>query len=263
MLALMVVGFYRSVRLDAQLIVNSLFLLPFDKRHLMAVAWTLVFEIYFYLVFAISLPLRSATKCFLCTSSMLAISNLVAPAIPHESLRAFLSSQIVFEFCFGLAIGLFVVSDRARVTSPGLLALLGAVSLLLATSRLEASSNHELEGWLRVWAWGLPAALIVLSAVFWSPRLSVLSRVAVLLGDASYAIYLTHAFVMAVYAKALRLFPAPSSISQWPVMFAVLTVALACGVIAHLTVERFAIRLTRPIVDPRLDDSGRSAPTSV
>ena len=52
-IAISAVGFLRNMDIDLSVIVNSIFLLPGNK--LVFVAWTLSYEVYFYLIFSICL----------------------------------------------------------------------------------------------------------------------------------------------------------------------------------------------------------------
>lgn len=242
MLGLKLVGFYRSVNTGSAFVLNSLLLLPLHKTYLIGVAWTLVYELYFYLLFALTLPLRSVKLSVLGTAALILVVYALAPFAPLESLRIFLGSPIVFEFCFGMLLGWYVTRREAAPHATSAL-VVGMGALIVATLLIPAPNTNGLVGMQRVLGWGLPAVLCVWSAVHWAPAASRLTRSAILVGDASYAIYLTHVFVMVVYAKLLRSSPALASASQWPLTSLGLLVALLLGVTAHLIVEKRVTRL--------------------
>jgi exopolysaccharide production protein ExoZ len=58
----------------------------------------------------------------------------------------------------------------------------------------------------------------------------------VLLGDASYAIYLTHPLVMITYARLLK--GSLATLSQWPVIPFVVLLSASLGLFIHIFVER-------------------------
>ena len=76
-----------------------------------------------------------------------------------------------------------------------------------------------------------------------SPR-GWLGRALVSLGDASYALYLAHGFVMDGYGVALR-HAGFARLPQGPVVLAMIALSIAVGVALHLMVERPVLRLLR------------------
>lgn len=242
-LSLKALGFFRSVSTEPAFIVNSLLLLPLHETYLIGVAWTLVYEMYFYLLFAASLAFANARGSLLITISLLSAAYLSSHGVPFPSLRAFLSSECVFEFGLGLLVG-YVVTQRRLPRATQLLFIPGLLALIALSARIVApSTNEPASDVQRFFVWGLPATLIVLSAVYWTPASNTLSRWGRLLGDASFAVYLTHGFVMVSYAVILRNVPAVAAMSQWPVTCCVVAICLIVGLVAHRTVERAANRL--------------------
>ena len=67
-----------------------------------------------------------------------------------------------------------------------------------------------------MWAWGLPAVLIVAASVTWRMAPIVGSKAWLLMGDASYAIYLLHPYVMWLYVKGLAYFDPFAQAPQLP-----------------------------------------------
>ena len=88
----------------------------------------------------------------------------------------------------------------------------------------------------RVFAWGLPAFLIVLSFLSFRPNRASFLRLIVLLGDASYAIYLTHRFVVITYARLLK--GALADLPQWPVIPIVILLSASLGLVFRVFIER-------------------------
>jgi exopolysaccharide production protein ExoZ len=124
------------------------------------------------------------------------------------------------------------------------------VALIALSSQIDSPDttgrHDELE---RFFIWGVPAACIVFSAVFWDPKPSPIARLAKLLGDASYSLYLTHWFVMVGYAVVLRRVPVIAAMSQWPVTSSVVGVAVILSILTHLTLERFLNRTVQSAFD--------------
>ncbi|UVK46657.1 acyltransferase [Mesorhizobium sp. AR07] len=157
--------------------------------------WTLNYEMLFYVLFtaAIVLPVRWALAALLATLAGLVVAGRLAAPLPEPF--GFWTDPILLEFAFGVTIGIMCVWGlqlpgvaRACVAGAGLAALMLAaafpdVSVLLP----------------RPLVYGLPAAFIVGGAAL-APRgrrpESLAARWGAGVGDASYALYLLHPFVI-------------------------------------------------------------------
>ena len=168
---------------------------------LLWLGWSLMFEIYFYLVltaFVAWKPRRVVrdTITLLCCLALLGVGIGI-----HRPLLVIWMNPIILEFVFGCVIGVFYsryrngTAYRARIgiamAAPGV-ALLAAT---IFTGYGDASEARSImtgyDCWLRVCVWGVPSALFVAGVIFWNPRMrSAPARLLVFLGDASYSIYL-------------------------------------------------------------------------
>ena len=113
--------------------------------------------------------------------------------MPLSGILAFYTDPIILEFAAGLLI--------AKAWTSGVTVPVKAASfvMLLGFALLLAGSETTLP---RIVAAGIPAFLIVAGAVFSESRYQLKpSRTLVLLGDASYSIYLSHVIVLPVVAK--------------------------------------------------------------
>ncbi len=155
-----------------------------------SLGWTLNYEIFFYAVFAVALASRSRAVPMLVA---LMIGALVVAGLllrPTAAPLVVWTSPLMLEFLFGVALG--VMRLRGVALPAWLRALLFAAgAALLAGDVLAAWAGRAV-------AWGLPAALLMAGVVLGpEPRLNGrLARLAVLLGDASYALYLLHPFAV-------------------------------------------------------------------
>jgi peptidoglycan/LPS O-acetylase OafA/YrhL len=185
--------------------------------------WTLNFEMFFYATLAIALFLpRLAALC--CVSALMA--GIVLLRVPYYG------STIILEFVLGLWIG-FAFCKQVCLSPAARIAFitLGAVAIV-ATVFLPPQD--------RLLTFGIPAALIVAGAVFGTPIPGTrVVRALVLLGDASYALYLTHPLMTRLCATSLRRLV---GLEQGPQQTLYILVALAASVtlalVIHLAVER-------------------------
>ncbi len=159
-------------------------------RPLLPVGWTLTYEFLFYLLFALALTLRVDALRILVPGLGFVV---IAALLKTESWPAWtiLFNTIVVEFIFGVALAKLVLRQFSLPTwAASCLAVSGLV-LILALPQVSES--------LRPLTWGLPALALVAGAVFLERRLAqLLPHWVLVLGDASYSIYLTHGFVVPV-----------------------------------------------------------------
>ncbi|PZP32067.1 MAG: acyltransferase [Roseateles depolymerans] len=166
-----------------------------------SLGWTLNFEMLFYALMSLALLLpgrRGPAALVAAVVALAAAGLLLAPA---ELPWALWCQPIVLEFLFGLLIARWRLAGlRLAAPQAGLLIALGIAGLLLGSQWGEASPL-----WAgRAFCMGLPAALIVTACA----GLRVADartrgwRLAVLGGDASYALYLVHPFVIGAAERA-------------------------------------------------------------
>jgi exopolysaccharide production protein ExoZ len=240
-------------------VLASLLLLPTDHQ-LISVAWTLVYEIYFYAIFAATLPLKSIGFTATAATASIVGFFLMSHALPVGRLQAFLANPIPLEFCMGLWLGFGFVARGTRSAAwpvPIACGLVGICLLVAAPLFVPHQNTSGLSGLLRVLAWGIPAVLVLASFLGLGPPKSAAGRLLVLLGDASYALYLTHVFVMIGYGRLIK----TSAIGGWDQIYVVpCVVALSAAVAAlfYLRVERPTVALAKTLFRRRSDGSCRA-----
>jgi len=159
---------------------------------LFTIGWTLCFEALFYA--GAALVLRSWRW-----AGVLAIAYAASWWLrlgTGWAVFRFLGNPLILEFLFGVAVAHIWRERRAPGIGLALLALgtvlLTAVPLWPELYSYERSFDGSLAG-ERVLLFGVPAALIVCGALHLEPRVpSRLVKGLSVLGDASYALYLTH-----------------------------------------------------------------------
>lgn len=172
-----------------QSVVSSLTLWPVYRAIVppaLPVGWTLCFEMLFYCALAWSL--RVGAKAPLAMFALAFAGGFLMDA----PLLHFLGSPMILEFLFGALIAKCPLDKRLAVP---LLAF--AVTILLGSPSwlYDNGIAFDREAILRVGYWGVPAALIVYAALA-NERLFRDWDIPVLLGNASYSIYLFHLIVM-------------------------------------------------------------------
>jgi len=174
----------------------SLFFIPFkDTSPIVFTGWTLSYEMFFYLLFAIPLALRigvvrTLAPLLLILGVLGYLNHAGWPAI------AMLVSPLLLEFLAGLLLGYAVL--HGKIGNHWLMGALGILAMVvLCLVGLPYLS-------LRLLIWGVPAFCILLGTVAMEP---VASRGwpgwVLLIGDSSYSLYLSHVVVLPVVEKIL------------------------------------------------------------
>ena len=217
---------------------------------LFGLGWTLNCEMVFYLLFALGLGWgrRAALAWLLASLVLLAAARALVPAMPMP--LAFWTSPILLEFAFGALLAL--ARDRGVRLDPTLQVL----TLVLAFGFLARATEPGLA--MRPLAYGLPAAALVACSALGRDAGAGrrAARWIVALGDASYALYLTHPFVLRAGREAiLRLGLAPA-IGPWGTLAILVVLACLASLAVHRFIETPLSLRARALLDPR---AGRDA----
>ena len=220
----------------------SVVLLPWRRadgfvQPVLRLGWTLEYEMLFYAIVACALPLRRPLALAAILAGILALA-IAGQSIPWNSAPPiFWTDPIVLEFGLGV-----VVAIAARYGQRGGwsgLAVLVAILLLLAVP-----GDHP-----RVVARGIPAALLVLCALSWRRLPGWL----LLLGDASYALYLVHPFPMRAIRVAFGHMNVPAATAVPLYLVTTMAACLGLAVALHLLLEQPILRCGRSRLRRRAD----------
>lgn len=227
----------------SQLIYNSIFLIGARAESVLAVGWTLFHEIAFYIVFGILILNRKLGAVVFCAWM---ITCALAPwTKPNE----YYFQIININFLFGILAGLYF--SKLRIPR---FVMMVSIFCFIAIG-MEEIYIKAVDPEFRSIMYGLASAFGIAAAVSAEKAGTISSPYAVrLLGDASYSLYLVHYPVIAIVAQIWR----SSPVKDLPVLIAfvaLLTAALAAGLITHVIVERpivsfLNMRMTKRRVEP-------------
>lgn len=229
---------FRNLQLDFPYVAGSLLLIPVTRpdpassiHPILDQGWTLSYELGFYLLFALGLRFGSARRFLMFLPLAFGLLVMLGQALdPASAAAQFLRLPLTFEFYFGLLIAWLLSRGHLPERGHLVLALLGlAFFALSAAFRIDAS--------LRPLVWGMPSALLVIAALGISPVRGIAGQVGIALGNASYSIYLTHAFGIFVMARiAVGYVNTPLAALAW--QCATVLVCIAGGYVAYMLIER-------------------------
>jgi exopolysaccharide production protein ExoZ len=179
---------------------GSLTMIPFyhggSTDPLVAVGWTLSFEIFFYLLIAIALGLHMKPIRFLVPAIFLLV---LAGRFHKRTWPAFtlLANPLLLEFLAGVLVGVVIMRGFRLHKRWGLaLTIIGLFMILLPRT---VPPMH------RTLTWGVPALMIVLGiALFEGQFIGRWPKWTLLLGDASYSLYLSHVLVLHLVSRAFE-----------------------------------------------------------
>lgn len=244
-------------------IIKSLLLWPQSELPVLKVGWTLIHEMFFYLVFSLALMFRRpALPALLIVWAGLTLlgSWLVHDANLDSPVLALATSHLTLEFIAGAFVALAV--RHGLHVQPRAIFLLGLAGLAAALVLYTTPTPSALL-WGRVAVFTLPCcALLYGSVVMEQERGLRIPRWCVALGNWSYALYLVHTIVILGLQRlsreaSLRL---PDGWKTWLVysepgisgdlVFAVAIFALSipAAALAHIYLERPLMRLTRKVI---------------
>jgi exopolysaccharide production protein ExoZ len=251
-------------------IAKSLFFFPYrdangDVMPLLAVGWTLNLEIFFYALFALSLAITRRWAPVLTCAALIAAkivhrqlgcSALLCEFYGHEYTTFLIEGVISFYIWKGLEPYAF----RWRL----IVAPLGGVSVVIFLLwNVHPPFAVATQQWFPFPLYYLMPPLLVTSALLLhSARFRWKWRLALLMGDASYALYLTHTIVIEIFRVSRNklvgdqiaiLHPKESIITAG----ALLVICSLVAIVVHYRVERPVIQALRRLIN----GSKRSEPT--
>ena len=186
---------------DVPQLLGSLLFIPYRTSSgitpLHGVGWTLNFEMFFYVLFTFVVATGSrAAIPALCVFLCLIVAAGKA-FTPTTTVLLFWSDPIALEFAGGM---LLALTFQKRVTLPAsvrvCVIVLGALAVVFYTPGTIPSGY-------RLLFWGVPAVAIVAGTVLGpQPTFGCLTKLIMMLGDASFALYLVHPLVAAFILRA-------------------------------------------------------------
>lgn len=237
---LLLPGGAKGTALEPGQILNSYLFLPFERHDgriapVLSLGWTLNYEMFFYVLMALALALPRPLWVI---AGLLGGAAMVGLLPGGGTFFVFWTNPLVLEFLFGIGLARLYQRGFHHPSATLALGLLMAGLALLVL--LDATPLP------RFVAAGFPAAVIVAAGTLLWPNRALPGQI---IGDASYALYLSHRFILrAMTLLILPLFPAAPG-PAWAY------VALTCGatVLASLAVHIWIERpLLRALSRPRL-----------
>jgi exopolysaccharide production protein ExoZ len=176
-------------------LLKSLFFIPFDKNGsgnfpILFLGWTLNYEMFFYAIFAIALAISHRLRIGLSAILIFGVNSLTINLASELPLGAY-SEPIVYEFSMGMLV--YLLATRPDSWAINALLVMATLAFGLFASYDVATDN-------RVFYAGIPSAIFLLITLSALGYLKIPTLI-LILGDASYCLYLSHPYIIEAIAK--------------------------------------------------------------
>jgi exopolysaccharide production protein ExoZ len=183
---------------------------------IIAIGWTLEWEMLFYLTFGLSIYFKKIKTRVLFIFFLMVLIFLISKKL------------FIFEFFLGILVAL--IYNRFRISKQiGFLLLITGITLLfLSINPISSIKNYD-----RFFYWGIPSAILITGAVY-SKQLE--NSFLMYLGNASYSIYLLQILTVPCFYKIVTYSHLKINSEFLTIICFVLTIICSC--IFHSVIEK-------------------------
>jgi len=185
-----------NVQFDLKALLGSYFFVPYtnfrgETNPILLQGWTLNFEMYFYLIFALSLFIADRLRRFIFVASVFITSVILGSKISSSiAVLMQVTSPMLLEFVLGMLLSASIGHFKTTIAN-------SVVMVSIAIALLFLAGMSDFPGYLRPVYYGLPAVTLLWGMVGLEPCLSKSpSQILLAVGDSSYSLYLAHPFVL-------------------------------------------------------------------
>jgi len=247
--ALVTPASFFSLKLDPVHIIKSFLFIPEVHPNLglaapvFTLGWTLNYEAFFYLFFGLCLLIADLRMRFMVIAAIFcALMILGAWLQPTGAILSSYLDPVMLEFLSGIILA---------ILSPYLArcgAVLGALLVAAGVVWIGVVYAHDM-ALPRLVSHAIPSIMAVTGALMLEPWARAHpSRIGLLLGDASYSIYLIHPFAQRTFLLAIIHTIGLPNINPTVYIFSAFFIAIVAGVICYLVLERRVLGLGRRLV---------------
>ena len=227
-------------------ILKSFLLWPDKAYPMLEVGWTLIHEMGFYFIFALILiASRRLRPLLICVWAALVIGGYAIGLHTHGPLTAIIFHPLSLEFCGGALLGYWLLKP-ARLTTAAPL-LIASLVFFIASIFIHIMTGQIYPGigWMRPATFGVAAIVLVLASYLFEQQGKTAPRWSVILGDWSYALYLTHVLSLSLIGRIWAGFDRPGVLDNLIMLPLMLIAALIVAGLAHKLIEVPIMRATK------------------
>jgi len=221
--------------------VGALLLWPANASAVIGQAWTLSYEMFFYLCFGLAMTLSLTRGLFVLGTVFVGLIAL-GVFIPNKGPALHLvTNTLLLEFLAGTVIGWLAHAGRLPLrwgpvlTGAGVAMFVGGIAIGYKWAPSAIS-------------WGIPSAVLVLGLVTWETARGASTTVRRLgkLGDSSYVLYLIHVLVVTLAVAISHALPANLALAPPLAALVIGLASIALAEAVHRGIERPMLALFSP-----------------
>lgn len=258
LLAIVVPSFLRNTTFSWQQLVKSLLFIPYARDNgelvpLMKLGWTLNYEMFFYITFAAAASFSVERRVLYVTTFFVALT-VIGALVPFTSaIPKFYTEELLLTFCVGMGIGLMLLRGSPLVREPRMAPLWAAAAVVFIALAFSMPQVQPL-GPKTDALFTLASAALLLFGLSVEKRIPI-SRIGLVLGDTSYAMYLTHMYFVGASIVVISKLAGPTA--PWLEVTSSILLSVLVAIPVHRLVEKPMGRWLRRLPGPL---SGRRAP---
>lgn len=181
-------------------LLKSLFFIPFEIsdgiiQPLLRIGWTVNCEIFFYILFFVSLKISRKFRGLICSLFLLLTVLLGQLFSDSVIFLRFYGDYVMLEFIYGIIAFYIIKAIYDKNYESKLPKIISILCLILAASTFAilvlTKNRTNILGYRRMLVWGLPALLIVMCVIIAEIHI-ILPKPFIYLGNMSFSIYLLH-----------------------------------------------------------------------
>jgi peptidoglycan/LPS O-acetylase OafA/YrhL len=232
---------------------KSLFFVPFAKSNglyqpILFVGWTVNYEMFFYMMLSIGVLINRRRAALLGASIMLTVMAACSFFAQSSVIARFYSDPVLLECILGL-VSYYVVRAASRKLTPAMRPVLMTLtigSLILLPAIEEFGLMGNLPMTLR---FGPTSFVLICSACLLAfAGADIKAGVIVLLGDASYVMYLTHPYIVEFQDRVVGRFLPIFHVDKPIGCLIAMAVILPVSVLLYLKIDKPSLRYLNRIL---------------
>ena len=229
-------------------ILKSFLLIPQATLPLHAVGWTLIHELWFYIVFGFILfAPKKLMPAFLVGWALLVAFASLANQNPTPFL-AIAIHPLTLEFIMGAGVAIIIKNHKERPYGD-VAAILGAVLLFFSFARVAGFAQDFFAlKWDRVFYFGLPSAILLYGMVVLELDGFKAKKPLIKLGDWSYALYLIHVPIFAATGRIFARFSREGLLDNFLFCAIAFVAAIIASAILHIMFEKPILKLAHKLL---------------
>lgn len=227
---------------NTDVIIKSFILFPQTHDPIVNVGWTLVHEIFFYIIFGLLIALKPKVSFSLIAvwvAGILANSFGLLNLDNHFYLN-FVFNNYNIEFLLGCFVGYITLNKNIHYNKTIL--MIGLIGVVLGWYGLLEETLYRYDT-VSMLVFGISFSLIVVSAASIDKNSNVkVPKILLLIGDASYSIYLTHFYVFVFLFKVITKLNSMNPFNNFITITVTFFIATCLGILFHLLIEKPLIK---------------------